>query len=353
MCGRSFGFLSARRSVIESFDREGYVRLREVVAQNPEIRVAGLAQGGGCLKKSALISTEKWAGGEMVIERKAENFRFFHPREPWGKGGTDYVQVHCRLDDLYGMTGPDAETNKGLYNAAKSEGNFRAAYEIIVRHRSEEKLKALKEVIATLKTPALFVYPRKLDFGDSGRTLDPERPTNALPVTLTRFVSARVGGEICKDIIQMRIRKRTTLNRLIRFLYQPAFKGRVIPGRRYVLVDDVISSGALFASLRSHIVKGGGLVIGMTALAHVSGRDQKLAISRDSLQAMRIEFGEKIDAFWNGKFGHGIEHLTDQEAKYLLGRWRSQHQSILSGSQLLECLAGEIEHIQIAHSKYS
>lgn len=273
-------------------------------------------------------------------------------RELWGKGGTDYVQVHCRLDNLYGMAGSDAETVKRLYSASKNEGDFKAAYEIILRCRAAEKLKALRDVVSKAKVRPLFVYPRKLNVRDASRSLNPERPSNALPVVFARFLSGYVGGEICREIVQVTIRKRTKLNRLVRFIYQPKFKGPVISGRRYVLVDDVISSGALFASLRSHIVRGGGIVIGMTALAHVSGRDQKLAITKESLEALKIAFSDDLGPFWQTKFGHSIELLTDQEAKFLLGRWQFEHQGVPRGSQLLKRLSDEIELIETAHSKF-
>ena len=196
-----------------------------------------------------------------------------------------------------------------------------------------------------LRPPPLYVFPEKKPSSD--------RPSNVLPTMLARFLRDRIGGEVSADIVQVTGRRRTSLNRLVRLLFQPRFRGRVIAGRAYILVDDVVSSGALFASLRSHIIRGGGIVVGITALAHVSGRDQQLAITEQSLQAIKIEFSDAISPFWQAKFGHRIEQLTEQEAMYLLGRWRSQHYTVPSGYGLLQCLTQEIEVLEAIHVRSS
>lgn len=268
------------------------------------------------------------------------------------------MQVHSRLDFLLGDTGPAAERIKQLYLAAKYKGDFKAAYDLLLRCHSKENLnakmnlEALRDIIGRLKAPPFFVYPRKLRFGEIARGVAPETPTNALPVTFARFLKDRTRGEICRDIRQFTIRSRTNLSRLVRFLYQPGFKGPIIAGRCYIVVDDVVSSGALFASLRSHIVSGGGFVVGISALAHITGRNLRLRISERSLSELKMSFGPDIDTFWRDMFGHGIERLTEQEARYLLGRWRHEHLAIPAGEPLLEALMSDFKTIATAHGKF-
>jgi hypothetical protein len=291
--------------------------------------------------------SEQKKGRAVVIDWEAGEARVSHAREPWGKGGTDYVQVHSRLDELIGTVGRDAAVCAKLYERAKNHGDFRAAYELVVRRRSIHKLNALKEVVRKLRSPPLFVYPRVYNVDDTMA----DRPSNALPVMTARILRDYVGGEIWSSIKQITVKKRTKLDRLVRLLYQPKFRGYVLPRRGYILVDDVISSGALFASLRSHIVSAGGIVVGMTALAHVSGRDQNLAITDESLINLKAEFSEDIAGYWAKTFGHSIEMLTEQEARFLLGRWRHQNDQIESGSALLGRLRATLSALAKAHTR--
>lgn len=272
-------------------------------------------------------------------------------REAWGNGNVDYVQIHCSLDELYGISGPDAAACKELYERAKHSGDVKAAYAIVIRRLIKRKLDALREIRSRLGRSPLFVYPRRIFVEERAQTSALQNPTNVLPVMLARALRDYVGGDISRDIKQITVRKRTHLDRFVRFLYQPEFKGQVISGRPYILVDDVMGSGALFASLRGHIIGGGGIVIGMVALAHGTGRDQKLAITKSSVLAMRKEFGEGVDRFWQEKFGHGIELLTEQEAVYLLWRWRPE-QKVYRGDALLQHLGHQFANLEAAHRKF-
>lgn len=272
-------------------------------------------------------------------------------REAWGEDNVDYVQVYCSLDELCGVSGPDAAACKELYERAKNNGDVKAAYAIAIRRLVGRKLDALREVRSKLRRPPLFVYPRRIFVEERAQAFGLQNPSNVLPMMLARRLRDYIGGEICRDIKQTSFNKRTHLNRFVRFLYQPEFKGRIIPGRPYILVDDVVASGALFASLRGHIIGGGGIVVGMVALAHGTGRDQKLAITESSLQALRKEFGDGVDKFWEERFGHGIELLTEQEAIYLLWRWRPE-QKIYRGDALLRHLSSQFALMDAAHRRF-
>lgn len=281
----------------------------------------------------------------MIFDWDGSDVRVFHERVPWGKGGTDYVQVHADLDELYGTYD---DFNRALYKEAKYHRDAKAAYTIVERCISPPKLAALRENVSEKNLRPVFVYPRSFTVGTGG-------PTNFLPSTLATYLCRSVGGEIYKNIFQTTTQKRTQLSRLVRFLYQPKFKGYVLPKRPYVLVDDVVSSGASFASLRAHIVKGGGFIVGMNVLANVDGRDQKLAISDSSMQKLRSEFGVGVDTYWQATFGHGVELLTNQEARFLVGRWRNEPDQVrvASGQPLLEHLRQRFNEIAAAMSKLS
>lgn len=281
----------------------------------------------------------------MIFDWDGPDVRVFHERIPWGKGGTDYVQVHTDLDGFYGTYD---DVNRALYKKAKYHRDAKAAYTLVERCISPPKLAALKEIVSEKNLRPVFVYPRSFAVGTGG-------PTNFLPGTLATYLCRSVGGEIYKNVLQTTTQKRTRLSRLVRFLYQPKFKGYVLPKRQYVLVDDVVSSGASFASLRAHIVRGGGFIVGMNVLAHVDGRDQTLSISESSIQKLRSEFGVGIDTYWQATFGHGVDQLTNQEARFLFGRWRNEPDQarIASGPPLLGHLRWQFNEIAAAATKMS
>jgi hypothetical protein len=243
------------------------------------------------------------------------------------------------LDDIYGNVGSNAATNQKLYERAKKYKDFAAALDVILRCLSQQKLDGLKELRRYSKDPLLFVYPQ---------VLDPSRGSNAIPSVLCQLLADKIGGEVCYEINQVTTQKRAGLSRLARFVCQPKFNGSVVSGRRYVLVDDVITSGASFVALRSHIVRNGGVVGGITALAHVTGKNQKLPISPWSVRQLKVKFGEGIAEYWGSTFGHRLELMTEQDARYLLHKWSPTVVGVEDGRDLLECLRKEINDIGTA-----
>lgn len=102
-----------------------------------------------------------------------------------------------------------------------------------------------------------------------------------------------------------------------RLARQPLFDGDVIEGQEYLIVDDFIGMGGTIANLRGYIVSQGGVVIGATVL---TGKpySAKIAPDRNTLQELRDKHGKELEDWWEKRFVHTFDCLTQSEARYLL-----------------------------------
>lgn len=83
---------------------------------------------------------------------------------------------------------------------------------------------------------------------------------NVLPEVLAHGLHLLLGWEVDTELVQVNLAHGNPPAR------QALFAGAVEPGRAYVLVDDFADRGATLATLRDHIIAGGGRVLGATAL---------------------------------------------------------------------------------------
>jgi hypothetical protein len=106
-----------------------------------------------------------------------------------------------------------------------------------------------------------------------------------------------------------------------RIVTPASFSGHVTKGARYIIVDDHTGFGGTIANLRGFIIEGGASVLGVTTLT-ASPNSQKLSVSKATLDMIYATYGSQIDEFWNGRFGHGVDCLTEREA-ILVSRQRT------------------------------
>ena len=101
-----------------------------------------------------------------------------------------------------------------------------------------------------------------------------------------------------------------------RLARQPAFEGQVHPDADYVIVDDFVGMGGTLANLRGHIESKGGRVLGAVAL---TGKpySAKLTLDEKTLQELRQKHGQDLEQWWQDRFGHTFDRLTQSEARYL------------------------------------
>ncbi|KFG91864.1 hypothetical protein BV98_000113 [Sphingobium herbicidovorans NBRC 16415] len=236
--------------------------------------------------------------------------------------------------------GPRKEKIQALYSAAKTENNLEAAFELVDLIYSGEVEEKLIDSFFEGGVAPIFVLPHPAFVVE--RNLTPEvvpsaGPTNALPFAYAARLQQAIGGEVDSDIVQAARVGRTALNRFQRFLWQPQFVGDVRTDRPYVLVDDAVTIGGTVAALCSHIVRAGGTVAAVTALAHKSGQHQPLALTNRTRHLLDTVYTVGIAQLWKEAIGHEIDCLTEPEGAFLL-EWANEHHGSGDGHSRLLAL---------------
>jgi len=216
------------------------------------------------------------------------------PRVPW----RDFPEVIVSADLSEARNHPD-------YAAAKN-GDVDAAYRFARDTLTESALAQLRALIAN-RNPILA----------SIHAIEAGERRNAIPEMLAKVLADRFDLSVDKSIVQSNIVHHTGAGAFHRMAFQPVFDGSVESGRDYLIADDNIAVGGTIANLRGFIEARGGRVIGATTLTE-SGPSGKVALRPETLQALRQKHGDTLNNYWQTEFGHGIETLTESEARHLL-----------------------------------
>ena len=99
-----------------------------------------------------------------------------------------------------------------------------------------------------------------------------------------------------------------------RLALRPVFDGPVQAGKKYILVDDVVSLGGTLAELAHYVQSKGGVVAGVVVMVN-AGRQKSLKPHRKTLKILKERFANEIIEI----FGIHVEALTANEAQYLVG----------------------------------
>jgi len=193
------------------------------------------------------------------------------------------------------------------YMEAK-KGNLEAATEIAQSLINKEKLIELNNALAAEK--AVTIVPvRQIDA--EGR--------NRIPGAFASLIAEKTGWEVDKGIYQINKVSRTGKNAIERLFAQPLFDGPVVPGRTYVIVDDMVTQGGTLASLKAHIERGGGKVAAIQSLRG-STFSNNLQISPETTAKIRQEFGAQADSVIKKIFGReaNVESITEGEGRAIL-----------------------------------
>ena len=142
--------------------------------------------------------------------------------------------------------------------------------------------------------------------------------SNFIPLAMSVFLSEKTGFEFDTSIVQSKKVGRTSApDGFYRIAVTPTFAGEFPKGRTAIIMDDTLTQGGTFASLKGHIESQGGLVIGALAL---TGKQYsaKIAISAETLNKLRGSYGA-LESWLVGYLGYGFDKLTESEARYILG----------------------------------
>lgn len=214
------------------------------------------------------------------------------PRTHWGMFPD--VLIHA----------PESEVKQHPSYAAAKAGDANAAVELI-----EDTLNL--DQVATL-----------------GIMFEGQRPTlvsahayeregvNAIPEVLADALGQLLDWPVDGDIVQSNIVGHTGAGGFERMARQASFEGVVVPGLSYVLVDDFVGMGGTLANLKGYIESNSANVVAAVAL---TGRSDSAKLTPDpaQLQALRDRHGNSAEEWWENRFGHSFDALTQSEARYL------------------------------------
>ena len=140
---------------------------------------------------------------------------------------------------------------------------------------------------------------------------------NAIPEVFADELAQRLGWEVDGGLVQVNIVSHTGADGFSRLARQAEFDGEVQRGTEYVLVDDFVGMGGTLANLRGHIELHGGSVLAAVALTG-KPHSAKLCLTQSSLEELRKKHGPELEHWWQDRFGHTFDALTESEARYLI-----------------------------------
>jgi len=213
------------------------------------------------------------------------------PRTTWG----NFPDVLIHADESSVKQHPD-------YPAAKS-GDADAAARLVADTISDEQTRALLRLVsddATLVSAHAFEA----------------QGVNAIPEAFADALAKRLGWKADSGVVQTNVVGHTGADGFSRLARQAAFDGEVTPAARYVLVDDFVGQGGTLANLKGYVESKGGRVVAAVSL---TGKpfSSKLKPDETQLAELRAKHGQEFENWWEKRFGHGFDRLTQSEARYL------------------------------------
>jgi len=188
------------------------------------------------------------------------------------------------------------------YPAAKA-GDVDAAFNLVLKTINDDVVNSLSG-LAKYEAPILISVHAEEAVG-----------VNAIPEVMADFLCNKLALDKEQSVVQANVVNHTGAGGFARMARQAVFSGEIVPGKKYLIVDDFIGQGGTIANLRGHILKQGGVVIGATVL---TGKDYSAILGLDlqKLSDLRRQHGQ-IEDWWRQRFGFGFDCLTASEARYL------------------------------------
>ena len=195
------------------------------------------------------------------------------------------------------------------YDAAKNKGDYKAAERVVKDIIKKDKINT---ILSGNKNVTIVPV-----LAEEGKGL------NKLPLAYARELAKESNGEVA-GISQTNVTSHTDSGAIERMFRTPNFNGEVIKGKKYLIVDDVVTSGSTVRALKEYIENNGGKVIGVSSLSNISsihgGYSGNLAIKQDTIKKLREKF--IIRQLNSLLLQYGIaekyQDLTNAQAIYLL-----------------------------------
>lgn len=139
---------------------------------------------------------------------------------------------------------------------------------------------------------------------------------NAIPEALADELGRLLDLPVDSSIVQTNVVSHTGADGFSRLTRQAAFAGEIVPEFDYLMVDDFVGQGGTLANLRGFIESQGGKVIAATTL---TGKPFSAILppTQEQLHLLRSKHGAELEIWWQARFGHTFDCLTQSEARYL------------------------------------
>jgi len=162
---------------------------------------------------------------------------------------------------------------------------------------------------------------------------DRDKP-NALPIVYATALAKHFDAYLETGVRQINVVSHTFADVQTRILGQPMFMGKIQPGSRVLIVDDVVTYGSTLANLRGWLEQQGATVVGATTLAAGFG-GTKLAVPYIVRDWLLDSFPTHAKVLAN-ELGFSAECFTNREARFLT-RLKSEYEMqrlIVAGQEL-------------------
>lgn len=215
------------------------------------------------------------------------------PRRPWGV--FPEVLIHAS---------ESAVKQHPHYPAAKA-GNADSALRLVRDTINIGKIDELAQVLAGHAPTLISAHAFERD------------GVNAIPEVFADQLGLALGWPVDAGIVQVNVVAHTGADGFSRLVRQAAFAGPVKAGTEYVLVDDFVGMGGTLANLKGYVESNGGVVLAALALTG-KPHSAKLAVTPERLDELRNKHGKEFEHWWQARFGHAFDALTESEARYLV-----------------------------------
>lgn len=227
-------------------------------------------------------------------------------RVPWEDHFPD-VFVNCPWSGT--RHGVGCLSKHVLYPAAKGERDIGAAIDILDDLASEDTVASLRNIAIQRGVTPKIIAPAA-QAGDSN---------NALAVGYAQWLGHELDWPVETEVFQSKAFSRDKLGPWVRISNRSSFYGQIDKGRAYVIVDDVMTLGGTLADLRSFILRKGGHVIAMSAIASRDGADRPIHLGAEMKAKLERFYGNDLAEFCNKLLGFPHFCLTREEGERLLG----------------------------------
>ena len=153
---------------------------------------------------------------------------------------------------------------------------------------------------------------------------------NEIPQALVEYIGEKTGLEVDRNIVQTNIVGHTGAGQNVRLYNRPKFDGNVQKGRKYILVDDMVTMGGTLGEMRNYVESQGGTVVDMISLSTRNEQNSTIALTETTKLELEKVFGvESAEGVYDmtplsdflkesGIYGGNYESLTESEARALL-----------------------------------